>query len=515
MPISRPTRSIHWIILTALPLLLLSVILLINQGAAASTQAPLAAADPAAPQTVLTETLTNTVFLPSLSKYYPLRTLYGIDMYNMPGPAALDLVVDAGSKWLRTGEVAWEAVQPEQGMEPDWSALARQEQAWITASERGFTNIVIVDTTPAWAQLVEGYSCGPMKPEYLDEFAEFVNKLVRRYRQPPYNIKYWEFWNEPDIAPSIVYVPNSGIGCWGDENDPYYGGEYYGEMLKHVYPAVKSADPYAKVLVGGLLLDCDPRHENTCADSYFGHGDKPPKFLRGILENDGAQNFDAVSFHAYDIYMNNLGQYANPRWDNYWNGTGPALLAKMDYINELLAEYNASDKMILNTENAVLWICDDDPTTVFPFECADPGTYETTKAYYLAQTFAAAIRDGLEANIWFSLFGWRESGLIEVNNTTLPAYDAFKFSSQQLAGARYVRDVTEYANVRAYEFWNYPNRIWVLWSLDGSARTITLPSAPTGGYHVDGTPLEPNLLNGTNLTVTLEPVYIDWSVLNR
>jgi hypothetical protein len=37
-----------------------------------------------------------------------------------------------------------------------------------------------------------------------------------------------------------------------------FGGEYYGNMLKIVYPAIKSADPQAQVLVGGLLLDCDP-----------------------------------------------------------------------------------------------------------------------------------------------------------------------------------------------------------------------------------------------------------------
>ena len=39
-------------------------------------------------------------------------------------------------------------------------------------------------------------------------------------------------------------------------NDPYYGGGYYAEMLKIVYPQIKAADPEAQILIGGLLLFC-------------------------------------------------------------------------------------------------------------------------------------------------------------------------------------------------------------------------------------------------------------------
>ena len=45
------------------------------------------------------------------------------------------------------------------------------------------------------------------------------------------------------------------FGCWDDPEDAYYGGEYYAEMLKVVYPVIKEADPEAKVLFGGLLYE--------------------------------------------------------------------------------------------------------------------------------------------------------------------------------------------------------------------------------------------------------------------
>ena len=65
-------------------------------------------------------------------------------------------------------------------------------------------------------------------------------EAVERYSAPPYNVIYWEVGNEPDIDPSLV-DGDEIYGCWGDKTDAYYGGGYYAEVLKQVYPAVKKA----------------------------------------------------------------------------------------------------------------------------------------------------------------------------------------------------------------------------------------------------------------------------------
>ena len=456
----------------------------------------------------------NTLYLPLISNRYPPKSIYGVELINIRENTGLELILEAGSKWSRSGEVAWMNVQPEEGIEPNWAALADTEQQWVIAAEKGLKNIVVVDSAPEWARLYKDYSCGPIKEDKLDAFAVFVSKLVRRYSQPPWNIKHWEFWNEPDISRTIVYNPDSSIGCWGDEFDEYYGGGYYAEMLKRVYPAVKSADPAAKVLVGGLLLDCDPRHEGACGDGYHGHGDLPPKFLRGILANDGKEYFDGVSFHAYEFYLYELGVYGNALWASDSNRTGPVLLAKLDYLTELLTEYNASDKSLYVTENGLLWYCDDDPNT-WPTECGDQETFELTKAYYVAQTYAVANRaatlNRLQANNWWSIYGWKESGLIEpYTNTLLPAYFAYSFSAVQLQGADYLRDISDYPGVMGYEFRKDSSLIWIIWSLDGAAHDIQLPSIPTAGNHVNGELLDTDILNGILLKATLEPIYIRW-----
>jgi len=49
-----------------------------------------------------------------------------------------------------------------------------------------------------------------------------MSELVTRYSKPPFNIKYWEIGNEPDIDPSLI-APTEPFGCWGDQNDEFYG----------------------------------------------------------------------------------------------------------------------------------------------------------------------------------------------------------------------------------------------------------------------------------------------------
>ena len=160
----------------------------------------------------------------------------------------------------------------------------------------------------------------------------------------------------PPMSPA-----DSVYGCWGDKSDTYYGGAFYGNMLKTIYPAMKAVDYSAQILVGGLLLDCDPR--TVCTTK------KAPLFLKGILEAGAADSFDGISFHAYDYYQSTWSSYAyakNGNWKSSWNGETPpdasgsftlywtgVMLAKLDYIKEVLATYNVTGKYYINTEAAL------------------------------------------------------------------------------------------------------------------------------------------------------------------
>jgi hypothetical protein len=74
-------------------------------------------------------------------------------------------------------------------------------------------------------------------------------------------------------------------------------------VLKQVYSAIKQANLRAQVVVGGLLLPCDPRQNPT--------NFKKSTCLEGIPMNGGEDFFDAFSFHAYDACVGS-GNFKSP-----------------------------------------------------------------------------------------------------------------------------------------------------------------------------------------------------------
>lgn len=421
--------------------------------------------------------------------------MHGLEIHTFED---LELSQQAGAHWLRRNALLWNALEPVPGAR-HWENMASLEAELQRAAELGQEVILIVRGTPGWAQQAPGISCGPVRADQLPAFAAFLADAVARYSAPPFNVKYWELGNEPDVATGLV-APDEVYGCWGDPSDPYYGGSYYAEMLAAVYPRIKTANPQAQVLVGGLLLDCDPVNPpETSAGSGEFRDCSPSRFLEGILI-EGGEYFDGVSFHAYDYYDLAYGQYHNPNWHSSWDTTGPVLIAKAHYLRSLLDQYGHTTKYLVNTEVAL--ICGrtgDEPP------CQDE-TFQRTKANYLAQSYAAAQAAGLRANLWYSLRGWRSSGLVDGALQPLIAYQAYQASVEKVGRAAFLREVNEYPGVRGYEFVRQGTRLWVLWSQDGANHVLSLPEAPGALFDVLSAPLPV----AQELTLTLDPVYVEW-----
>ncbi len=433
----------------------------------------------------------STLYLPLIRKP-AVPTVFGMDMGAVTAQRGLGELAQARNYWLRRGNLVWADVEPNQG-ERNWSALAELEVEMINAAHQGMPLIVIVHGAPDWARAIPGYSCGPIRPDALGAFASFMYDLAARYRAQPYKVKYWEIWNEPDATPNPV-AEESGFGCWGDVSDPYYGGRAFGEMLKVATPLVKAANPQAQVIIGGLLLDCDPNNPPPSKDCT------QSRFLEGILTAGGGPYFDGLSFHAYDYYMYELGVYSNANWNSASDTTGPVARAKAQYLRNLLTSYGAGGKFLMNTEAALL--CSNEENS--PLCDTD---FEQTKAYYVSQSYALAIAEGFAANVWYSLYGWRNSGLFYTPTEPRPAFTAFAFARKMIGSAAYVRLITEYPGVDGYEFVRDGKTIWLLWSADGSPHPVALPSAPQAGYDVFGNPYA---VPGASLDATMAPVYLVW-----
>jgi hypothetical protein len=396
------------------------------------------------------------------------------------------LLRGAGVSWVRRNALLWAAVEPEEGAR-NWAALAALDQELQTAAKLGMRVILIIRDTPAWAQR-DGTPCGPIRADKMAAFGAFVRDAAARYTARPYNVRYFEVWNEPDVQTGLIAGDNP-FGCWGDGSDPNFGGGYYAQALKVAYPQIKAANPQAQVLIGGLLLDCPwtaPVNGRTCQES---------RFLEGVLEAGGGAFFDAVSFHAYDYLGTQVGVYANGNWNSSYATTGPVLIAKARFIRDVLNKTGVGNKPLFNTESGLL--CRARAGTP---EC------ETTKANYVVQAYAAAQAEGLVGNVWYSLEGWNGTNLIDAAGKPVPAYTALQVASANLGKATFVGNKTDYPGVWVYEFTNGGKRLWVAWSPDGQPKLMTLPRAPTRAFDALGKRITP----AAQMTVDANPIYMEW-----
>lgn len=415
----------------------------------------------------------------------------GVEAQSMR-PSVLTAFQNAGFQWTRRNALLWSVVEPLEGQR-NWVAVASIERDLSTAASQGIKTILIIRDTPLWAQKVYGHSCGAVKPDKLGVFAVFMKDLVARYSVPPFNVKYWEIGNEPDVDPSLVDA-DSLFGCWGDLSDPYYGGGYYAEMLKVVYPAIKSADPQANVLNGGLLLDCDPSNPPAGKDC------KSALFLKGMLEAGAADYFDILSYHGYPYYH---GSWETVETAGTWRARGGYVMGKLAYLREILNAYGVQ-KPIFLTEGSLT--CPEWNTGF----CTPPGeAFFEMQGDYAVMLYVRNWAAGISGTFWYGLEGpgWRYTSMLDGGQNPKPDYLALSFLLSELKGAVYRREVFEYENVRGYEFALPDKHVWVLWPKDDNPHHILLPFDALKVYDRAGKAIA---LASTGVELA-HPIYIEFN----
>ena len=163
---------------------------------------------------------------------------------------------DAGVKLVRF-TMRWSAIQPKKDGKEFWGPY---DKIVKNLRKYGMYPYPMISNSPSWAaadqKLVKS------KPRFVfavypdnNLYAEFVAKVVRRYKN---EVKYIQIWNEP-------YA-----------NQYYWGGtpETYADMLKKSYTAAKKANPEVKVNAGACWDEVYPK--TTGSFDYWpfhSHGD--------------------------------------------------------------------------------------------------------------------------------------------------------------------------------------------------------------------------------------------------
>jgi hypothetical protein len=146
-----------------------------------------------------------------------LRDLVGVN-HNI----GQDWSQKLGVGWGRASAL-WMTVEAQQG-KYDWTTGDKDVQGVISSGDQA---VILLAYTPAWDQTIK--STGQAPPRDLASWPNFVQAAVTRYSAAPYNVKYFQIWNEPTQKATFwlgtnqqyidaIYIPAAKVirqhGCY-------------------------------------------------------------------------------------------------------------------------------------------------------------------------------------------------------------------------------------------------------------------------------------------------------------
>jgi polysaccharide biosynthesis protein PslG len=314
---------------------------------------------------------------------------------------AVQMIADAGFRWIRQ-EFPWEDIEihgkgdfEDRRHEPTRSAWAKYDHIVALAEQYGLDIIVRLSNPPAWSR-AQGNDAGTLAPpDDLDDYGDFVEAVVRRYRG---RIHYYQVWNEPNIYPE-----------WGDQP---VSPEGYTELLSVGYQRIKEICPDCVVISGALAqtIPLGPRDLNDFV------------FLQRMYDAGAGEYFDVLAIQGYGLWSGPTDRRMRPRVLNF---------SRPLYLREIMVENGDPHKPIWITE--MNWNA---PPADFPNKQFGYVTPEQ-QARYAVDAFRRAQEEwpwvGV-VNVWFfkratdtetdqAMYYFR---LVEPDFTPMPIYHTLK-----------------------------------------------------------------------------------------
>jgi hypothetical protein len=297
----------------------------------------------------------------------------------------------------------------------------------------------VIMYNPAWAASpsVPGRwrHCGPLSDEGRSGLAGLIAALAERYdgdgrADAPGSpvVILWEVYNEPDFDPGRAGEEGGHGGCWGGDadSDRVPDPHEYGELLRAVYPPLRSAASHAQLVFGGVAL------ERTYNGPYNYQGVNTPfndhfvdQALGHLASTYGTAApfpyFDALAFHNYHDFR------------DVWDGAQPydqEIIGKARYVRNSKLKGNSYQVQVplIATEMGLL---------SGPSEACTSRS-EALQALYVAQSYIRSLAADIRLAIWFNLtdlpalgeyYRW---GLLHEGGSRKPAFQAYSVLSVQL-----------------------------------------------------------------------------------
>jgi polysaccharide biosynthesis protein PslG len=362
---------------------------------------------------------------------------------------SVQMIADAGFHWLRQ-EFPWEDIEihgkgdfEDRRHEPYRSAWEKYDQIVDLADQYGLEIIARLSNPPEWSR-AQGAAAGTFAPpDNLDDYGDFVEAVVRRYRG---RIRVYQIWNEPNIYPE-----------WGEQPvDP----EAYTELLEVGYTRVKAACPECVVISGALAqtIPLGPRDMNDFV------------FLQRMYDAGAGAYFDVMAMQDYGLWSGPTDRRMRARVLNF---------SRPEYLREIMVKNGDAAKPIWITEMNWNAPPSDFPNKQYGFTTPEQQARYAVLAYQRAQREWPWV--GV-VNFWFFKRAtdqekdqaWYYFRAVEPDFTPMPVYDAIKEYTHS-DEAR-----TLYPGVHQEDHW--------LLSYTGQWEARTDPAAELGAYRVSDDP---------------------------
>jgi hypothetical protein len=213
-------------------------------------------------------------------------------------------LTDEDARYMSAGGIetirlpfAWASIQPTAKGGYLWGPF---DEAVSVAARHGLRVLPVLYGTPRW--LAAKPTTLPISGRARSAWTAFLSAAVDRYGPGG------EFW--ADRAPGVVQyepaiprpVPIRNWQLWNEANFFYFAfpasPQRYAKLLKLSSPAIKAADPGAKVLLSGLF------GQPTAGGA---RGVPAAKFLEVLYRTPGIEaHFDGVALHPYAVDVETL-----------------------------------------------------------------------------------------------------------------------------------------------------------------------------------------------------------------
>ena len=373
----------------------------------------------------------------------------------------------------------------------DWAVIDDIGWTWYNeklelVASTGVKIIATVANPPGWAVInpdgilndPEYYGTDTACSNVLSDsglvaYEAFLDELVRKYKEAPYNINTWEIMNEPDAVPGYRCV-GGGLVTYGLK-----AGKYV-ELTSRSHEIIKGIDPSAKIILGGLAYDWfyDIGEIVSGEEEYFTYVVSPDGpfnryFIDDYFDVEDSENYiDAINFHYFKDWSGHWEQWTQPYKDDRikiptcgyvadgvgasYTPYGTGVIAKGSHILERIK--------ICHGVTKPLWISEvghhgTDNTDVIP-EDREEDYDLANQARYVWKVYPQALSLGAENVTWYALKIIRSvtrddyQGLLDDNNNPKPAFYAYQTLTSELTGYKFDSIVNAGISNEIYKFYN-------------------------------------------------------------